>query len=83
MTQPNMKKEYRAELKSVRKQLSQLKSDTRVAKWQLQRELKKIGSRAYAERRSAYRDFNKLFRGHERHGARLIKRQQILEGRLS
>jgi hypothetical protein len=70
--QPNMKKEYRAELKSVRKQLGRLVRDTRSARAERDRRL-----------RLTKRDFNKLFRRHERAGQRLLKRQQILEGRLS
>jgi hypothetical protein len=70
--QPNMKKEYRAELKSVRKQLGQLTRCTRAARTERDRRL-----------RNTWRDFDKLLRRHERVGKRLITRQQILEGRLS
>jgi hypothetical protein len=70
--QPNMKTEYRAELKSVRKQLGRLVRDTRSARAGRDRML-----------RDTKRDFDKLLRRHERAGQRLLKRQQILEGRLS
>jgi len=70
--QPNMKKEYRAELKSVRKQLGALTRETRWAQKRYAAEIKKIDL-----------SWRKLFRRNERAGARLLKRQQILEGRLS
>jgi hypothetical protein len=83
MTQPNMKKEYRTELRSVRKQLGRLTRETRAARKQRDRELKEIFHARNREMAATRRDFDKLFRRHERAGQRLVKRQQILEGRLS
>jgi hypothetical protein len=83
MPQPNMKKEYRAELRSVNKQLARLTRETRAAKKEGCRQVR-AAQREHLKRITALiRDFERLFRRHERAGERLVKRQQILEGRLS
>lgn len=83
MPQPNMKKEYRAELKSVKKQLSRLTRETRGARKERQRQCRVAECEHGKIMRAIHRDFQRLDRGHERAGERLMKRQQILEGRLS
>lgn len=81
--QPNMKKEYRAELRGIKKQLAALTRETRAAKKEGCRQVRAVQREHLKKITALMCDFERLFRRHERAGERLMKRQQILEGRLS